>query len=154
MDELDMKNGQSRPSESIKVMASGVFDLLHPGHLYYLNQAKGLGSYLVVVVANNEVVTKSKGSPVFDANSRAMLVQSLKCVDEVIVPGESDRARYYQTVLDIAPDIIALGFDQEFDKDDLSKELANYGWNGQIVRLSAFPGEVYSSSQIKKSIKL
>ncbi len=135
------------------IMASGVFDLLHPGHIYYLEESKKLGDKLVVVVANDTVVKKAGKQPIFEAASRRHLVQSLACVDQVIVPEETEARRYYRTVLQINPDIITLGYDQEFDERALAEELARYGWKGRIVRISQYPSEEISSSKLKASLR-
>lgn len=137
----------------IRIMASGVFDLLHPGHIYYLEESKKLGDELVVVVANDIVVERSKGKPLFDAASRAHMIGALACVDRAIVPTETDPSRYYQTVLDIQPDIITLGYDQTFTEQKLAEDLARHGWHGRVVRIGKYTGEDVSSSQLKRKIK-
>lgn len=136
-----------------RVMASGVFDLLHPGHIFYLEQSKKHGNELVVVVANDLVVTRTKGKPLFDADSRRHLVAALACVDRVIIPKETDPRRYYRTVLDINPAVITLGYDQTFTEQNLAAELAGYGWQGKIVRIDQYPEAELSSSQIKAALK-
>jgi FAD synthetase len=135
------------------IMATGVFDLMHPGHIYYLEQSKALGDKLVVVVTNDTVVTRTKGTPLFDEASRRHMVAALRCVDEAIIPTETEPDRYYQTVLDINPDIITLGYDQHFDEKELTADLAKHGWHGKIVRIERHPDHDVSSSQLKKKIK-
>lgn len=139
--------------KKVRVMATGVFDLLHPGHIYYLETARALGDELVVVVANDTVVTRTKGKPLFDAESRRRLVAALACVDKAVVPDETEPKRYYRTVLEVAPDIIALGHDQTFTEHELAAELAKYGWQGKVVRLDKYPEEEISSSHIKNKLK-
>lgn len=134
-------------------MATGVFDLLHPGHIYYLEQSRLLGDELVVVVANDTVVQRTKGEPLFDAASRSHMVGALRCVDKVIIPVETDPARYYQTVLDLAPAIITLGHDQRFDEKELAADLAKHGWQGKIVRIGKLPDNEISSSHLKERIR-
>ena len=70
---------------STVVMAVGVFDLLHAGHLHYLEQAKSLGDKLVVVVAHDETVRKRKHEPITNHNLRARMVSGLKPVDSSII---------------------------------------------------------------------
>lgn len=144
-----MTNSQQKK----RVMATGVFDLLHAGHLHYLEASKALGDELVVLVTNDEVVRRTKGEPLFDAAHRGHLVGALRCVDQAIIPSETEPTRYYQTVLDIAPDIITLGYDQKFSEEVLASELAQHGWHGEIVRIDKLPHLEISSSQLKAKIK-
>lgn len=139
--------------KKVRVMASGVFDLMHPGHIYYLEQAKALGDELIVVVANDAVVARTKGQPLFDAAARQRLVAALAVVDRAIVPTETDRRRFYRTVLAIAPDIIALGYDQTFTEQELAAELAAYGWQGRVVRIGPEPGGELSSTLVKSKVR-
>lgn len=136
----------------MRVMATGVFDLLHPGHIYYLEQSKRLGDELVVVVANDTVVERTKGKSLFAAENRRHMVEALACVDKAVVPTETDPARYYRTVLDLQPDIITLGHDQSFSEAKLQGDLAQHGWQGQVVRIDKYPGEDISSSQLKSKV--
>lgn len=137
----------------IRVMATGVFDLLHPGHIYYLEQSRALGDELYVVIANDEVVRRTKAEPLFEARHRQHMIESLACVDKAIVPTETEPERYYQTVLDIAPDIITLGHDQSFSQQQLAAELAAHGWQGKVVRIDKYPVEDISSTKLKSALK-
>jgi FAD synthetase len=137
----------------IRVLATGVFDLLHPGHIHYLEAAKNLGDELIVIIANDTYVTNTKGVPLFSAAERKHMVAALSCVDTAIVPEITDSCRFYETVLATKPDIIALGFDQHWDEVELAQTYATYGWHGTIVRLDQFPGATLSSSQLKQKIK-
>ncbi len=133
-------------------MASGVFDLLHPGHIYFLEQSKKLGDELVVLLTNDMVASRTKGELLFDQASRAHMVQALACVDQAIVATETEPTNYYKTVLAIRPDIIALGYDQTFTEQALAADLAAHGWQGKIVRLGQYHQPV-SSSQLKNQIR-
>ena len=73
-----------------RVMAVGVFDLLHAGHLHYLEQAKALGDHLTVVVAHDDTVRARKHDPVTPMAFRRRLVEGLKPVDEAIVGNAPD----------------------------------------------------------------
>jgi len=95
-----------------RVMASGVFDLLHIGHLYYLEEAKKYGDELIVVVACDETVRKKKHEPIMPAEERRKLVEALKPVDKAVVGYEDD---FLRIVEEIKPDVIALGYDQHFE---------------------------------------
>lgn len=144
----------AKAARTKRIMASGVFDLLHPGHIYFLEMAKALGDELVVVVARDEVVRRTKGEPLFNEQNRRQMVASLACVDHALIPDEIAAHRYYKTVLEIDPDIIALGYDQSFVEDALERELSKYGWYGAIVRVARSPFTLVSSSQLKERVRL
>lgn len=117
-----------------RVMASGVFDLIHLGHIHYLQEAKKLGDELVVVVATDATVRRTKHEPITPGSIRVQIVESLKPVDRAVLGHEDD---IFKTVEELKPDIIALGYDQRFDENQLQKELAKRGLgNIKIVRLS------------------
>ena len=73
-----------------RVMAVGVFDLLHAGHLHYMEQAKSLGDYLIVVVAHDDTVRKRKHEPVTGQDLRRRMVEGLKPVDEAVIGNPPD----------------------------------------------------------------
>jgi len=122
----------------VKVMATGTFDLLHMGHIYYLKEAKKLGDTLVVVVATDATVRKLKHDPITPQEIRVSLIKELKMVDEAYLGHEGDM---YSIVEEIKPDIIALGFDQIHDDATIKKELEKRKMNVQVVRLSKYQGE-------------
>jgi len=118
-------------------MATGTFDLLHLGHIYFLKEAKKLGDKLVVVVATDATVRKLKHEPVNPEQIRLNLIKELKVVDEAHLGYETDM---YKIVEEIKPDIIALGYDQVHDEKQIQKELDKRGLKTKIVRLSEFKG--------------
>jgi len=120
-----------------KVMATGTFDLLHLGHIYYLKEARKLGDALSVVVATDSTVRRLKHEPVNHENIRLNLIKELKVVDEAHLGHEDDM---YEVVKEINPDIIALGFDQIHDEEKIKKECKKRGIKAQIVRLEEFKG--------------
>lgn len=105
-------------------MASGVFDLIHPGHISYLRQARSFGDELVVVVASDETVRRRKHEPVTPEQMRAQIVSELKSVDRAVIGGNGDM---FDTVREIDPDVIVLGFDQNFDEKELEDSLRSHG---------------------------
>ncbi len=119
-------------------MATGTFDLLHMGHIYYLKEAKKLGDTLVVVVATDVTVRKLKHDPITPQDIRVNLIRELKMVDEAYLGYEKDM---YRIVEEIKPDIIALGFDQIHDDITIQKELKKRKLNVQVVRLPKYQGE-------------
>ncbi len=135
------------------VLASGVFDLLHYGHLRFLEEAKnsgGKGAKLVVVVARDKTVMRMKGKPpIMPEEERRALVEALKVVDEAILGFEDfDMERVLNTV---RPDIVALGYDQGYLEDKVKRAAKNIGINVRIVKIKKF-GKRLSSSEIKKQI--
>lgn len=110
-----------------RVMASGVFDIIHTGHISYLEQARSMGDELVVVVACDNTVRRRKHEPVTPECMRVRIVGSLKPVDRAVVGNDGD---IYQMVREIDPDIIVLGFDQHFDEKEMSKKLEEHGLGG------------------------
>ena len=119
----------------VSVMASGTFDLLHMGHIYYLREAKKLGDKLIVVVACDETVRKLKHEPVTSEQLRLGQIKELQIVDDAFLGNKGDM---YTIVEKIKPDIIALGFDQIHDKDNLKEELKKRKITSEIVRLPKF----------------
>ena len=127
------------------VVATGTFDLLHPGHVLYLERSKILGDELVVIVAR-DLNVRHKPKPVVPEEQRQRMVQSLKAVDRAILGEESD---IFRTIEQLKPDIITLGFDQHFDIANLETELSRRGLHPRIVRIEAHePCHLCSSRRI------
>ncbi|MDH7506764.1 MAG: FAD synthase [Candidatus Thermoplasmatota archaeon] len=121
----------------VKVMATGAFDILHMGHIYYLKEAKKLGDTLVVVVATDSTVRKLKHEPINPEKVRLKIIKELKVVDEAYLGHEDD---IYEIVKEIKPDIIALGYDQIHNEEEIKKQLKKRKINAKVVRLSEFKG--------------
>jgi FAD synthetase len=121
----------------VKVMATGTFDLLHMGHIYYLHEAKKLGDTLVVVVATDKTVRQLKHEPITPQETRLNLIKELRMVDEAYLGHENDM---YKIVEEIKPDIIALGFDQIHDENTIKKELKERKLPAKVVRLQKYEG--------------
>jgi len=119
----------------VKVMATGTFDLLHMGHIYYLKEAKKLGDKLVVVVARDSTVRKLKHEPITPEEMRLDIIKELKIVDEATLGHEDDM---YATVKEIKPDIIALGYDQVHDEKKIEQELKKRKLVARVVRLPKY----------------
>ena len=114
-----------------RVMASGVFDIIHTGHISYLEQAKSYGNELVVVVACDNTVRRRKHEPITPEGMRVRIVDSLKPVDKAVLGKEGD---IFDTVREIKPDVIVLGFDQHFDEAELKANLEKRGMGHIEVR--------------------
>jgi FAD synthetase len=118
----------------VRVMATGTFDLLHTGHIYFLKEARKLGDELVVVVACDNTVRKLKHEPVTPENLRVDIIKELRMVNRAVIGKEDDM---YEIVVELNPDIITLGYDQIHDTDTLKKELHKRDLDHiKIVRLS------------------
>jgi FAD synthetase len=119
----------------VKVMASGTFDILHMGHIYYLKEAKKLGDELIVIVARDSTVRKMKHEPVTPEKMRLQLIKELRIVDNAFLGRKDD---IYEIVEEIKPDIIALGYDQTHDERKIDLDLKKRKMKAKIVRLSKF----------------
>ena len=135
----------------VRVMASGVFDILHTGHISYLQQAKALGDELIVVVACDETVRKNKHEPITPEKMRVLIVGSLKPVDKAVLGKEGD---IFDVVRDVSPDIIVLGFDQAFRENDLKKRLGENGLGHiKVARATEYAEDLTATRRIIEKIR-
>ena len=116
-----------------RVVAQGTFDLLHPGHVHYLQDAAEMGDELHVIIARAENVTH-KEPPVIPNEQRREMVAALKPVDEAHVGHPED---IFVPIERIDPDVIALGYDQHHDEEKLGAALRKRGLHCEIRRASA-----------------
>jgi len=132
----------------VRVMAVGVFDLLHAGHLHYLEQAKALGDHLTVVVAHDDTVRKRKHEPVTGQNLRRRMVEGLKPVDEAIIGNPPDVPIF--DILPIAnPDVIALGYDQEHAEERIRISLEERGLGYiKVIRVEGLSDDLDGTRKI------
>jgi len=129
------------------VLAGGVFDIIHPGHIHTLNAAKDLGDVLVVAIATDKTAQKmKKRQPLHSQELRRELVSSLSMVDVAIIGNEDD---IFETVKLVKPDVIALGYDQVHQEKFISDGCKRINLDVKIVRLQS-PAPKLSSSDIKK----
>ena len=129
------------------VLAGGVFDIIHPGHIHTLNAAKALGGVLVVAIATDKTAEKmKKRTPLHNQELRRELVSCLSMVDRAIVGHEDD---IFQTVKEVKPNIIVLGYDQVHQEKFISDGCKRINLNVEIVRLES-PVPHLSSSEIEK----
>ena len=129
-----------------KVLAGGAFNIIHPGHIYFLKEASKLGGRLVVVIASDRTVLRNKKRLLFPARERAERVDVLSFVDRVIVGDDDDMMK---VVAEEKPDIIAVGYDQ--DENAIKKMLAQAGPDREIVRIEKLKG--YSTKKITEGEK-
>ena len=129
------------------VLAGGVFDIIHPGHIHTLNAAKKLGDVLVVVVAtDNTAVKMKKRRPLHTQEQRQELVNSLSIVDLCLIGQEND---IFKTVNHVKPQIIALGYDQVHQEKFITEGCKKIELDAKVARLQS-PIPESSSSKIQK----
>ncbi len=126
-------------------MATGVFDILHLGHLHFLERALALGDELVVVVAHDDTVRKLKHEPITPAEMRCELIASLKPVTKAVVGDPND---HFKVVEELRPDIVVLGFDQESDPDTIVSKAAERGLTIKVERLGKYDADLDGTRKI------
>ena len=138
----------------MKVMATGTFDILHPGHGLYLKKAKQLGgenSKLIVVVARDSTVHAKKRVPIVNENQRLEMVKLLKIVDEAYLGHKTDM---FKIVAETKPDIIAIGPDQKFDIEHIKNQLKKRNLSSKVLRVeNYYESTLDSTCKIIKKIK-
>jgi FAD synthetase len=124
-----------------KVLAGGVFNIIHPGHCHFLREARKLGDELLVVVAHDETVLRKGKKPIFPAQARMELVRCISCADRVLLGDPRDMAKVVRRE---KPDVIAVGYDQDIEE---AREVARKaGIKCKVVRIAKASG--YSTSSI------
>ena len=146
MDSIEKLELLRHDSKSI-VLAGGVFDIIHPGHIHTLKAAKALGDILVVAIATDKTAQKMKKRlPLHNQELRCELVDCLSMVDVAIIGHEKD---IFETVKIVKPTIIALGYDQIHQEKFISNGCKQINLDIEIVRLQS-PIPELSSSDIEK----
>ena len=126
------------------VLVFGTYDVFHKGHEYFLREAAKLGDRLVVVVARDTNVERLKGRLPHDSEDvRLQNVAAFDAVSEARL-GYEEWGKHLQVLTDVAPDVIALGYDQ---KAKLPQE-----WESKAVRIDSFEPETYKSSKLRPDI--
>ncbi len=117
------------------VLIGGAFEIIHPGHLHTIREAKSLGDVLVVVVATDRTVTRNKGrEPITDEDIRLDLVSAIRYVDLAIL---GNQGSIYDTLEKVRPDIVALGYDQHHNDEEIVHEGKRRGLSIQTRRLGS-----------------
>jgi FAD synthetase len=131
-----------------RVMAVGVFDLLHAGHLHYMEQAKSLGDHLTVVVAHDDTVRMRKHEPVTGQELRRRMVNGLKPVDEALIGNPPD-VPIFDILPVVKPDVIALGYDQEHAEDRIRSRLDELGYQHiEVTRVEGLSDDLDGTRKI------
>ncbi len=141
---------RKRQSKQKTVMVFGTFDLIHPGHENLFLQAKQLFDevILVVSVARDKNVLKIKGRlPDNSEKVRQNQLKNLDIIDKVILGALRD---YIKPIVKIAPDVIALGYDQIAYTENLEKDLKLHGLKTRIIRLKSYKPSKYKTSLLKQ----
>lgn len=134
-------------NEGRKVLTGGVFDILHSGHIKFLEKCKSFGEKLIVVIANDKTAKERKRKPINSAKKRAEIIKKLKMVDEVIIGGED----WIETVKKVKPDIIIVGYDQKIDEKTMESEIMQRtGEMIPVYRLKEKYGKEKTSKIIEK----
>jgi len=134
----------SRPTRAV---AQGTFDILHPGHVHYLEDAATYGDELHVIVARGENVTH-KAPPILSDHQRLEMVDALGIVDDARLGHPED---IFVPIEEIDPEVIVLGYDQHHDADGIAAALRDRGIDCRIERASpreAHPDELLSTGDI------
>jgi len=130
------------------VMAFGTFDLMHPGHEYFLRQAKKCGDFLIVIIARDKTVKEVKGQlPEHNEKQRQKAISGLNLADQTVYGDKG--LNKYQVINKYRPDIICLGYDQTYFVDGLKNKIKEYKLKTKIIRLKPFRPNEYKTSIIK-----
>jgi rfaE bifunctional protein nucleotidyltransferase chain/domain len=129
--------GQIRQHGGVVVFTNGVFDLLHPGHVRYLEDARALGSALIVAVNSDRSVRANKGPgrPVNTEQERAEVLLGLRCVDAAVI---FDEDTPQAIVSRVQPDVLVKGADWAPDSI-VGRDLVE-ARGGRVVRIAISPG--------------
>jgi FAD synthetase len=132
-----------------RVVATGTFDILHPGHLYYLEESKKMGDELWVIVARDANV-RHKPCPIIPEEHRLQMVAALKSVDHAIL---GDKTDMFRPIEEIRPEVITIGFNQHFDEGTLRLQLTERGLAPEIIRIGKYEdGDLCSSRFVVQRI--
>jgi len=144
---VDFKWERSKPK---KVIVGGTFDLIHPGHIFYLSEASKYGLVYAIVARDNNVLKIKGRKPILDQVSRLVVTESIKYVYKAILGDATDM---YKPIEMIRPDIIFLGPDQPVNEEIIIKELEKRNIKCDILRLpKRLEGLTASTSGIIKEI--
>ena len=130
----------------MKVLTFGTFDIFHPGHEFYLKNAKSFGDELYVLIALDKTVEKIKGKlPRNNQNKRLKVISELNYVDKAFLGDKEDKFKFLEKV---KPDIICFGYDQFTYNKELRDEIKKLNSDIEIIRLDSYYPEKYKSSKL------
>ncbi|MFI5094133.1 MAG: D-glycero-beta-D-manno-heptose 1-phosphate adenylyltransferase [Candidatus Acidiferrum sp.] len=148
LDEAILRFGREKRNGRRIVFTNGCFDLLHPGHIGLLEQARALGDALIVGLNSDASVRKLKGAgrPVLPERERAEILAALECVDAVLI---FDEPTPREVIARLLPDVLVKGSDWPGDQIVGREEVEAAG--GRVVSISVVPG--YSTTEILRKIR-
>jgi D-glycero-beta-D-manno-heptose 1-phosphate adenylyltransferase len=148
LEEAILQFGREKRNGRRVVFTNGCFDLLHPGHIRGLQQARQLGDVLIVGLNSDASVRKLKGDarPVIPELERAEILAALECVDGLII---FDELTPRETIARLLPDILVKGGDWPDDQIVGRQEVEAAG--GRVVSIPVVPG--YSTTEILRKIR-
>ena len=135
--ELTAERARLREAGQRVVFTNGCFDLLHPGHVRYLQQARALGDVLIVALNSDRSVRELKGParPILQEAERAEVIAALSCVDYVMIFDDPTPQRVIATLL---PDVLVKGGDWSIENIVGREEVEAVG--GQVLSLPFVDG--------------
>ena len=132
----------------MKVLAGGVFNVIHKGHEFFLKKAKEQGDSLIVVVASNRTACLTKKYAITDQSERKNSIEKLGIADKVVIGDEVD---FMKVVRREKPDVIVLGYDQKMSENELKKILSKNGIDCKVIRIKEKLDGYKTSMIIKKN---
>jgi len=145
--ELKELRQEFRKKDAKVVHCHGVFDLLHPGHIIHLQQARSEGDVLIVSITASEYVNKGPGRPYFSDDLRMQSIAALSCVDYVVL---SEKETALEVLDYIQPDVYVKGSDYENADNDVTQNIGR-----EIEKVKAYGGTVhFTDGQVFSSTKL
>jgi len=147
IDQLLLERERLRKEGKHVVLTNGCFDILHPGHVRYLDQAKSLGDSLIIAINSDRSVRELKGPerPIMSENERAEILAALGCVDFLTIFDDPTPLRIISILL---PDILVKGGDWNVDQIVGRAEVEAAG--GRVISLPFSEG--YSTSDLVERI--
>jgi rfaE bifunctional protein nucleotidyltransferase chain/domain len=147
LDEAILQFGREKRNGRRVVFTNGCFDVLHPGHIKTLEQARDLGDALIVGINSDASVASLKpGRPLIPENERAEILAALHCVDAVVIYDELTPREIVSALL---PDVLVKGGDWADNKIIGREEVEAAG--GRVVSIPVVPG--YSTTEILRKIR-
>ncbi len=141
-------------SARTRILIFGTFDGIHEGHRNFFAQARALADepFLIVSLARDSNVLKIKGkAPHSDDATRLESMRKEKLVDEAVLGTVG--GNYIEHIVELKPDIIALGYDQTgtLYTNDLEAKLQSSGCSARVTRCEAFMPDIYKSSKLRQA---
>jgi rfaE bifunctional protein nucleotidyltransferase chain/domain len=148
LEEAIVRFGREKRNGQRVVFTNGCFDLLHPGHIRSLEEARALGDVLIVGLNSDASVRELKGAgrPLIPENERAEILASLECVEAVVIFGEPTPR---EVIARLLPDVLVKGGDWGSDKIVGREEVETAG--GRVVSVPVVSG--YSTTELLRKIR-